>query len=82
MTEVPQAFLERDALGAQLHSAWARLAALDLPPQPRARLQRQLIAVCDASKAPGASTAVCGRRLDAFLSALNSAAAEESGYKS
>jgi hypothetical protein len=59
-----------DALAARLHGAWEQLAALDLPPEPRARLQRKLIAVCDAAKAPGASAADCGRRLDAFISTL------------
>jgi hypothetical protein len=65
---------DRDELAARLHAAWARLASLDLPPEPRARLHRQLIAVCDAAKAPGASPGACQRRLDGFLSALENAA--------
>ena len=77
MTDVPQA-AERDALAERLHAAWERLAASDLPAEQRARLQRQLIAVCDAAKAPGASTAACQRRLDAFFSTLNSMIAEKS----
>lgn len=76
MTDVPQAS-ERDALGARLHAAWERLAASDLPAEQRARLQRQLIAVCDAVKAPGAGTDDCRRRLDGFLSSLNSIAGGE-----
>ena len=85
MTDVPQA-AERDALAERLHTAWERLAASDLPAEQRARLQRQLIAVCDAVKAPGASPEAGQRRLDGFLGMLNSIAAEqesrESGYKS
>jgi hypothetical protein len=81
MTDVPQAS-ERDALAARLHAAWERLSACDLPAEQRSRLQRQLIAVCDAAKAPGAGTAACQRRLDAFLSTLNGIIAEKSGYKS
>lgn len=72
----------RDELAARLHAAWERLAALDLAPEPRARLHRQLIAVCDAAKAPGASPGACQRRLDGFLSSLDSALADNSGYKS
>jgi hypothetical protein len=81
MTDVPQA-AERDALAARLHAAWERLAASDLPPERRSRLQRQLIAVCDAMKAPGASSEAGQRRLDGFLSLLNGTASEKSGYKS
>ena len=77
MTDVPRAS-DHDVLAGRLHAAWERLAALDLRPEQRGRLQRQLIAVCDAAKAPGASSVACGRRLDGFLSALNKAAAEES----
>lgn len=70
MTDVPQE-PERDALAARLHAAWERLAACDLPAEQRSRLQRQLIAVCDAVKAPGARTEACQRRLDGFLTTLN-----------
>jgi hypothetical protein len=72
---------DRDVLAARLHAAWERLASLDLPPEPRARLHRQLIAVCDAAKAPGASPGTCQRRLDGFLSALDSVADDNSGHK-
>jgi hypothetical protein len=75
MTDVPQAS-ERDVLAARLHAAWERLAACELPAEQRARLQRQLIAVCDAVKAPGAGTEDCRRRLDGFLSSLNSITGE------
>jgi len=81
MTDVPPAS-DHDVLAARLHAAWERLAALDLPGEQRGRLQRQLIAICDAMKAPGSSGEICGRRLDGFISALNNAVAEESGYKS
>jgi hypothetical protein len=81
MTDVPQA-AERDALAARLHAAWERLAASDLPAEQRSRLQRQLIAVCDAMKAPGASAEAGQRRLDGFLGLLNGIASEKSGYKS
>ena len=77
MTEVPQASQD-DVLAARLHAAWERLAELDLPPEQRGRLQRQLIAVCDSAKTPGASSEACGRRLDVFISALNNAVAKES----
>ncbi len=77
MTDVPQAS-DRDALAARLHAAWERLSACDLPAEQRSRLQRQLIAVCDAAKAPGTGRAACQRRLDAFLSTLNSIIAEKS----
>jgi hypothetical protein len=72
---------DRDVLAARLHAAWKRLASLDLPPEPRARLHRQLIAVCDAAKAPGASPGACQRRLDGFLGALEKAADNNSGHK-
>jgi len=80
MTDVPQE-AERDALAARLHAAWERLAACELPAEQRSRLQRQLIAVCDAVKAPGAGAEACQRRLDGFLSTLNGIA-KKSGYKS
>jgi hypothetical protein len=60
-----------DDLAMRLHAAQARLAAGNLPPEIRARLQRHLIAVCDAAKAPGADPTACQRRLDGFLAALN-----------
>jgi hypothetical protein len=64
-----------DELAMRLHTAQARLAASDLPQEIRSRLQRHLIAVCDAVKAPGTDPGGCGRRLDGFLAALDAAIA-------
>jgi uncharacterized protein (DUF2267 family) len=80
MADVPQSS-ECDALARRLHAARARLAALDLPPEVRDRLQRQFIAVCDAAKVPGTGPAASERRLDGFLAALDNMIAENSGYK-
>ena len=68
------------ALSAQLAEARRRMAALDLPRPLAARLHRQFIAVCDAVKAPGADEACGERRLAAFLTALEQAAAKIPGY--
>jgi hypothetical protein len=59
------------ALARRLQWAQARLVAEDLPPEARARLQRQFIAVCDAAKAPGADPQACMRRLEGLLAALD-----------
>lgn len=64
-----------DELAMRLHAAQARLAGSDLPPDIRGRLQRHLIAVCDAAKTAGADPAGCRRRLDGFLAALDAAIA-------
>jgi hypothetical protein len=77
MADVPQA-ASGDALAGRLHEARVRLAEQDLPPETRARLQRQFIAVCDAAKAPGTDAAACQRRLDGFLAALDSVIAKNS----
>jgi hypothetical protein len=69
MSEPPGA----DDLAERLRAAWERLAATDLPAGPRSRLHRQLIAVCDATKVPGADPADGQRRLDGFLETLDSA---------
>jgi hypothetical protein len=66
-------------LAAQLAEARKRMAALDLPRPLAARLHRQFIAICDAVKAPGADEASGERRLAAFLTALEQAAARISG---
>lgn len=66
-----------DALAAALRAASARLAAADLPPATRARLQRLFIGICDAAKWPGASTAVCQRRLDKLLVELETVLSEK-----
>jgi hypothetical protein len=70
-----------DALATRLRSAQRRLAAPDLPPEARARLQRQFIAVCNAAKTPGTGGAACQRRLENFLAALEDVIAQSSGYK-
>jgi hypothetical protein len=66
-------------LAAKLAEARKRMAALDLPRPLAARLHRQFIAICDAVKAPGADEASGERRLAAFLTALEQAAARISG---
>jgi hypothetical protein len=68
------------ALSAQLAEARRRMAALDLPRPLAARLNRQFIAVCDAIKAAGADEECGKRRLAAFLTALDQAAAKIHGY--
>ncbi len=62
-------------LAARLADARRRMATLDLPRPLAARLHRQFIAICDAIKAPGADEASGERRLAAFLTALEQAAA-------
>jgi hypothetical protein len=49
------------------------VADLDLPAPEAARMQRQLIAVCDAVKAAGADEAAAERRITAFMAALERA---------
>jgi hypothetical protein len=56
---------------ADLRAAGAALARADLPPEVRARLQRQYIAVCDALKAPAADAATCARRVHALRCVLD-----------
>jgi hypothetical protein len=71
-----------DTLARQLHGALARLAARDdLDLDVRARLQRQFIAICEATKRPGAAAGACEKRLDAFLAALDGEIARKSGYE-
>lgn len=67
-------------LSAQLAEAHRRLAELDLPRPLAARLHRQFIVVCDAVKAAGADESSGQRRLAAFLTALDQAAAKIHGY--
>jgi hypothetical protein len=69
MSERPEA----DVLAERLRAAWERLALADLPADQRSRLQRQLIAVCDATKVPGADPGDGQRRLDGFLESLDGA---------
>lgn len=76
-----------ESLPALLRRASARLGAAmklppgQLPPGELARLQRQFRAVCDAVKTPGADTALCRRRLDGLLAALDSLIDGKSGNK-
>jgi hypothetical protein len=70
-----------DDLARRLHAAAARLAALDPPPEVRARLQRQFIAVCDAAKTPGADQQGCLRRLEAALTSMDSVIDKKSAYR-
>ena len=66
------------ALAARLAEARRRMAALDLPGPLADQLRRQFIAVCDAVKAAGADEEAGQRRLAAFLTALDRAAAGRS----
>lgn len=71
-----------DTLARRLQGALARLAARDdLDPDVRTRLQRQFIAVCEATKRPGVAPAACEQRLDAFLAALDGEIGRKSGYE-
>lgn len=69
------------ALAARLLSAQHRLAAAELPAQVMARLHRRLLAVCEALKSPHADAAAAGRRLDAFLAALERECGEKNAHK-
>lgn len=59
------------ALGDGLLAARRRLGSLDLAPAERARLERRLTAICDATKSPGADTGRGERRLREFLTELD-----------
>jgi hypothetical protein len=61
---------------ADLHAAGVALAGASLPPEVRARLQRQFIAVCDALKAPAADAATCERRVRGLRDVLARAIAD------
>jgi len=63
----------RDALADLLQAAQRSLVARDLATDQRARLQRRLVAICDAMKAPGADMAHGSRRLEEFLGELGRA---------
>ncbi|HBW20118.1 MAG TPA: hypothetical protein DEH11_14465 [Actinobacteria bacterium] len=71
----------RGALAARLLAAQRGLAAADLPAEARMRLHRRLAAVCDALKSPAADAAAAGRRLEAFLAALDRECAEKSAHR-
>ena len=65
-----------DVLAGKLADARRRLSELVLSAAEQARLHRKFIALCDALKLPDADQATGVRRLDAFLSALDKAAAK------
>jgi hypothetical protein len=71
-----------DLLARKLASAGRRLSELSLPAAERDRLRRQFIAVCDAIKVHEADQATGLRRLAAFLSTLDQAAAKAGGDNS
>jgi hypothetical protein len=64
-----------DVLAGKLADARRRLSELVLSAAERARLHRKFIALCDAMKVPDANRAAGLRRLDAFLTTLDKAAA-------
>jgi 3-isopropylmalate/(R)-2-methylmalate dehydratase small subunit len=63
----------RDALADLLLAAQRSLASRDLAVDVRIRLQRRLMAICDAMKAPGADSFRGRRRLERFLEELSRA---------
>jgi hypothetical protein len=65
-----------DVLAGKLADAGRRLSELALPAAERARLHRKFITLCDAMKVHDADRAAGLRRLDAFLSTLDKAAAK------
>jgi 3-isopropylmalate/(R)-2-methylmalate dehydratase small subunit len=67
----------RDALADRLQAAQRSLASRDLGAVQRSRLQRRLMAICDAIKVPGADMAHDARRLDKFLGDLGRADGDE-----
>lgn len=72
--------LEGRSLAARLAAARKRMVALDLPRPLASQLHRQFIAVCDAVKAAGADEACGERRLAAFVTTLEQAAAKFPGH--
>lgn len=67
-----------NGLSAQLAEARRRLADLDLPHPVAVRLHKQFIALCNAVKT-GSDDAHGQRRLAAFVTALDQAAAKFHG---
>jgi hypothetical protein len=59
-----------EAMARRLLIAQRLLDSASLPGDDRMRLQRRLVAICDAMKAPGADAVRGGRRLDRLLSEL------------
>lgn len=72
---------DKDVLASKLAEARSRLGQLALPAAELDRLHRQFIALCDAMKAPEADQVTGLRRLAAFLSTLDEAAAKSHGDK-
>ena len=60
-----------DALADRLLAAQRSLASCGLGVDLRIRLQRRLMAICDATKAPGADTDRCKRRVEQFFEELD-----------
>lgn len=71
-----------DVLACRLADARKLLSDLRLPAADADRLRRQFIAVCDAIKAPEADLETGLRRVAAFVSTLEQAAAKASGNSS
>ena len=59
-----------ETMARRLLMAQRLLGSASLPGEVRMRLQRRLVAICDAMKAPGADVLRCARRLDRFLTEL------------
>jgi hypothetical protein len=59
-----------EVLARRLLMAQRQLGSAGLPGEVRMRLQRRLVAICDAMKAPGADAVRCARRLDRFFTEL------------
>jgi hypothetical protein len=70
-----------EVLAGRLAEARKRLSELRLPAADADRLRRQFIAVCDAIKAPEADLDTGLRRLAAFMTTLEQAAAKPSGNR-
>lgn len=58
-------------LAERLLAAQRSLGSLDIVADVRIRLQRRLMAICDATKAPGADPDRCVRRLEQFLEEID-----------
>jgi hypothetical protein len=71
-----------DVLAGRLADARRLLSQLKLPAADADRLRRQFIAVCDAIKAPEADLDTGLRRIAAFMTTLEQAAAKARGNRS
>jgi hypothetical protein len=70
-----------EVLAGRLAEARRLLTRLKLPAAEADRLRRQFIAVCDATKAPEADLETGLRRIAAFITTLEQAAAKASGNR-